>query len=75
MIKNYIKIAWRNLWKSKGYSAINIIGLSIGLAAVLIIGIWIKNQLQFDNFYSNQENIYKLWNKYEDQHKISVNDI
>ncbi|MGJ1404385.1 ABC transporter permease [Sphingobacterium siyangense] len=75
MLKNYIKIAWRNLWKSKGYSAINIIGLSIGLAAVLIIGIWIKNQLQFDNFYSNKESIYKLWNKYEDQQKIYVNDI
>ncbi|MGJ1228512.1 ABC transporter permease [Sphingobacterium siyangense] len=75
MLKNYIKIAWRNLWKSKGYSAINIIGLSIGLTAVLIIGIWIKHQLQFDNFYSNKESIYKLWNKYEDQQKIYVNDI
>jgi len=76
MIKNYIKIAWRNLWKSKGYSAINIIGLSIGLAAVLIIGIWIKNQLQFDNFYSNQENIYKLWNKYKnDDGKINLMDV
>ncbi|WP_293946419.1 MULTISPECIES: ABC transporter permease [unclassified Sphingobacterium] len=75
MIKNYLKIAWRNLWKSKGYSAINIIGLSIGMAAVLIIGIWVQNQLQFDNFYSNKDRLYKLWNKYEDQQKISLNDI
>ncbi|MNK02334.1 putative ABC transporter permease YknZ [compost metagenome] len=75
MLKNYIKIAWRNLWKSKGYSAINIIGLSIGLAAVLIIGIWIKNQLQFDNFYSNKDSLYKLWNKYEDEGKINMQQV
>lgn len=76
MIKNYIKIGWRNLSKSKGYSIINIIGLSIGMTAVLIIGIWIKNQLQFDNFYSNKQNLYKIWNQYQtDDGKISVNDI
>jgi predicted permease len=75
MLKNYIKIAWRNLWKSKGYSAINIIGLSIGMTAVLIIGIWIQNQLQFDNFYSNKESIYKLWNRYEDEGKINMQQV
>ncbi|MDM1294837.1 ABC transporter permease [Sphingobacterium sp. N143] len=75
MINNYIKIAWRNLWKSKGYSAINITGLSIGMTAVLIIGIWVKNQLQFDNFYSNKENLYKVWNKYEDEGKVSLIDV
>ncbi len=72
MLKNYIKIAWRNLWKNKGYSAINIIGLSIGMTAVLIIGIWIQNQFQFDNFYSNNTSLYKLWNKYEDEGKIKL---
>jgi putative ABC transport system permease protein len=76
MLKNYFKIAWRNLWKSKGYSAINIIGLSIGMAAVLIIGIWVQNQLQFDNFYSNKDRLYKLWNKYQnDEGKISLMDV
>jgi len=76
MLKNYFKIAWRNLWKSKGYSAINLIGLSIGMTAVLIIGIWTKNQLQFDNFYSNQENLYKIWIKSQnDEGKIGMNEI
>ena len=75
MLKNYIKIAWRNLWKNKGYSAINIIGLSIGMTAVLIIGIWIQNQFQFDNFYSNNTSLYKLWNKYEDEGKIKLQQV
>lgn len=63
MIKNHIKIAWRNLQKNKSYSIINILGLSIGMTAVLIIGIWVQNQLKFDNFYSDHENIYKVFNK------------
>ncbi|UIR55122.1 ABC transporter permease [Sphingobacterium sp. SRCM116780] len=75
MIKNYIKMAWRNLWKSKGYSVINIMGLAIGMTAVLVIAIWVQNQLQFDNFYSNKENLYKVWNKYEDEGEIGVYDI
>jgi hypothetical protein len=40
MIKNYLKIAWRNLSKSKAYSAINILGLSIGMAVAILIGLW-----------------------------------
>ncbi|CAM3781934.1 ABC transporter permease [Sphingobacterium prati] len=76
MIKNYLKIAWRNLWKNKSYSIINIIGLSIGMTAVLIIGIWVKNQLQFDNFYGNKESLYKIWNKYQnDDGKINLMDV
>lgn len=75
MFKNHIKIAWRNLWKSKSYSIINIIGLCIGMTAVLIIGIWVQNQLQFDNFYSDKENIYKVLNKNRnDEGKISLQE-
>lgn len=76
MFKNHIKIAWRNLWKSKSYSIINILGLSIGMTAVLIIGIWVQNQLQFDNFYSNKENLYKIWIKSQnDEGKVGMNEI
>ncbi|ULT27395.1 hypothetical protein KUH03_11970 [Sphingobacterium sp. E70] len=75
MFKNHIKIAWRNLWKIKSYSIINIIGLCIGMTAVLIIGIWVQNQLQFDNFYSDKENIYKVLNKNRnDEGKISLQE-
>jgi putative ABC transport system permease protein len=49
MIKNYLKIAWRNLVKSKGTSLINILGLSIGLTVVLVIGLWIYDEMTFNN--------------------------
>lgn len=72
---NYIKFAWRNLWKNKGYATINITGLAIGMTAVLLIGIWVQNQFQFDNFYSNKDNLYRLWNKYEDEGEIGLQNI
>lgn len=72
MILKYFKIAWRNLLKSKGYATINIIGLAIGMTAVLLIGIWVQNQFQVDNFYSNKDNLYRLWNKYDDGKEISL---
>ncbi|WP_447766654.1 ABC transporter permease [Sphingobacterium faecium] len=75
MIRNNFKIAWRNLLKSKGYATINIIGLAIGMAAVLMIAIWIQNQSQFDNFYSNKDNLYRVWNKYEDVGQIGMSNI
>jgi putative ABC transport system permease protein len=75
MIKNHIKIAWRNLLKNKGFSAINIIGLAIGMTAVLLIALWVQNQLLYDNFYSNKNDIYKLWNHYSKDGHTSVYDI
>src|ERR1700730_3820359 len=58
MIKNYFKTAWRNLWKNKVYSSINVIGLSIGMAACIIILIFVSYERSFDNFHS--KNIYRL---------------
>ena len=57
MIKNYFKIAIRNLWKNKGYSVINIIGLAIGMAAATLIGLWVQYQVSFDSFNANRKNI------------------
>jgi len=45
MIKNYFKIAWRNLIKNKAHSSINIVGLSVGMAVAMIIGLWIWDEL------------------------------
>ncbi len=53
MIKNYFKIAWRNFSKSKLYSAINIFGLAVGLAACLLIGVYINHELSYDRFNIN----------------------
>ncbi|MDT3402765.1 ABC transporter permease [Mucilaginibacter terrae] len=58
MIKSYFKIALRNLWKSKFFSAINIIGLSIGIAACIVIMLFVSYEKSFDNFHT--KNIYRL---------------
>ncbi|MFZ1806336.1 MAG: ABC transporter permease [Cyclobacteriaceae bacterium] len=60
MLKNYIKIAIRNLTRNSLYSLINIIGLAIGLACFVLIGIYVKNETGYDRFYTNAENIYRL---------------
>jgi putative ABC transport system permease protein len=58
MFRNYFKTAWRNLWKNKIYSAINIIGLAIGMAACIIIMLFVSYEKSFDDFQT--KNIYKL---------------
>ncbi len=58
MFKNYFKTAWRNLWKNKIYSSINVIGLAIGMAACIIILLFVSYERSFDNFHT--KNIYRL---------------
>ena len=60
MLKNYFKIAWRNLVKNKFYSVINITGLSIGLAVGIMVLLWVQNELSYDRFHKNADNIYKI---------------
>jgi putative ABC transport system permease protein len=48
MIRNYLKTAFRNLWKNKGFAAINIVGLAIGLATCLLILIYVLDELSYD---------------------------
>lgn len=60
MIKNYFKIAWRNLWKNKIFSAINILGLSTGLAGCILIFLFIQHELSYDKFNTQAKNIYRL---------------
>src|SRR5450755_78982 len=55
MIKNYFKIAWRNLIKNKAHSSINIVGLSVGMAVAMIIGLWIWDELSYDKDNPNYE--------------------
>ncbi|HEX3384888.1 MAG TPA: ABC transporter permease [Mucilaginibacter sp.] len=58
MIKNYLKVAWRNLWKNKVFSAINIIGLAVGMAACIVIMLFVHYEKSFDNF--QPDHIYRL---------------
>lgn len=60
MIKNYFKIAWRNIIRHKAYSSINIAGLTVGIAACLLIFVIISFELSFDKFQPNYKNIYHV---------------
>ncbi len=60
MIKNYFKIAFRNLRRNKIYSFINISGLSIGLACAMLILLYVKDEVSYDRFHSNVNNIYRV---------------
>ncbi len=57
MIKNYFKIAWRNLFKSKGSSFINIFGLAIGMTVAMLIGFWIYDEFSFNKYHKNYKRI------------------
>jgi putative ABC transport system permease protein len=60
MIRNYIKVAWRNLTRNKVSSMINISGLAIGLACVLLIGLYVKDELSYDRFFKDNNRIYRV---------------
>lgn len=61
MFRNYLKIAWRNLKKNKGYSAINIGGLALGMAVTLIIGLWIQDELTHNDYFKNKDRIAQVY--------------
>ena len=61
MLKNYLKIAFRNILRHKGFSFINIFGLAIGIAACLLISLWVQDELNFDKFHKNGEDIYQMF--------------
>src|SRR6188472_1432249 len=60
MIKNYFKTAFRNLVRNKVYSLINILGLSLGLASAMLILLYVKDEVSYDRFHKNVDNIYRI---------------
>lgn len=60
MLRNYFKIAFRSLIKQKVYTAINVIGLAVSIAACLLIVLYVKNELSYDKFFPNANRIYKM---------------
>ncbi len=60
MLSNYFKIAIRNILKQKFYSLINILGLSVGIAACLLIVLYVKFELGYDRFHADAERIYRV---------------
>ncbi|MEP6949352.1 MAG: ABC transporter permease, partial [Ginsengibacter sp.] len=63
MFKNYLKTAFRNITRNKVYSFINIAGLSIGLACAMLILLYVKDEVSFDRFHKNVNNIYRIARK------------
>ncbi|MGH7238268.1 MAG: ABC transporter permease, partial [Candidatus Saccharimonadales bacterium] len=60
MIRNFLKIAWRNLIKNRVSSFINISGLAVGMAVAMLIGLWIWDELSFDKYYRNYDSIAQI---------------
>ncbi len=74
MLKNYFKIAWRNLWKSKSYSLINIGGLAVGMAIAVTIGLWIYDEVTFNRYHKNHKCIAKVMQNLTFNKEISTQD-
>lgn len=65
MLRNYFKVALRNLRRNAGFSFINIFGLAIGMASAMLILIWIQNEISYENFHEKKDRIYEAWNRAE----------
>ena len=63
MLKNYLKVAFRNLLRNKAFSIINIAGLAIGMASAILIFLWIQHQVSYDGFHEKKDRIYEVWNR------------
>lgn len=61
MIGNHIKVGWRMLLRTKGYSAINVGGLAIGMAVAMLIGLWVYDELSFNRYHDNYDSIVQVW--------------
>src|SRR5690606_13764639 len=60
MFQSYFKIGYRNLFRNKGYSSINIGGLAIGMAVAVLIGLWIHDELSFDKYHANYDRLTQV---------------
>ncbi|MBI1768261.1 MAG: ABC transporter permease [Bacteroidetes bacterium] len=72
MFANYIKIAFRILVRNKGYSFINISGLAIGMAAAMLILLWVQNEISYESFHPKADRIYKMYSRDENNGRIDV---
>ena len=63
MIKNYVKVAFRNLWKNKGTTLINLFGLTVGMTCAVLIFLWVQGQMSYDKGQIKADRIYRLENE------------
>jgi putative ABC transport system permease protein len=74
MLKNYFKIAVRNLLRNKGFSAINISGLAIGMASAMLILLWVRDEWTFDRFYTKTDRIYQMYGRLRNGGTLQTNE-
>src|ERR1700748_3260277 len=60
MIKSYLKIAWRNLTKDRQFTFLNLVGLSVGLACALLIGLWVADEMGMEKYNANDARLYQV---------------
>ncbi|HLX65879.1 MAG TPA: ABC transporter permease, partial [Puia sp.] len=60
MLRNYLKLAWRNLLKDRQFSLLNLLGLSVGLACALLIGLWIADEYRMEKYNPNDDRLYQI---------------
>ncbi|HTD99969.1 MAG TPA: ABC transporter permease [Mucilaginibacter sp.] len=70
MIKNFFKIAWRNVIRHKTHTAINVIGLALGITCCLFIFLWVQDEKSIDNFHSKGKNLYAVYQTVTSNGKI-----
>jgi len=76
MLQNYLKIGWRNLVKNKGYSAINIGGLALGMAVAMLIGLWIRDEWTFNTYHDKYNRIAQVYRQAPDNNgAINTNGV
>ncbi|MEO6405205.1 MAG: ABC transporter permease [Ferruginibacter sp.] len=63
MIRNYFKLAFRNLFRHKAFSGINLLGLAVGMASAMLIMLWVQNEFSFDRSYPNTDRLYTIYNR------------
>ncbi|HVU58960.1 MAG TPA: ABC transporter permease [Puia sp.] len=63
MLKNFFLVTVRNLWRNKSFTFINIIGLAIGMASALLIGLWVQHEVSYDRWFAKSDRIYQLYTR------------
>ena len=73
MLRNYLKTAFRTLRRNKSYAALNVIGLAVGLAACLLIGLWVHDELSYDDFHEEADQVYRIASTWDNSSRAATN--
>ena len=74
MVKNYFKTALRQLFKYRGFSLINLLGLAIGMACCILILLYVRYELSYDSYHENADRIYRVTREWFNEDGTSASD-